>query len=136
MLRYIAFKRFHRKGIDGFEHNLHYGDTVAEENGMLFSAGHPICVERSLAGHTHFAWNDDGRGLERGTLTASIIKALANPDKRHRARWDMVWDDARCQPYRRTDQPEDVWLWSEDFYRLDIDNLEYIAALVGAKKGA
>jgi hypothetical protein len=28
-----------------------------------------------------------------------------------------------------------VWLWNDEFFRLDIETLEYIAALIGAEKG-
>lgn len=135
-MQYVTFKRFRRNGQDGYDHNIPYGTEVEETAGTIFYKGHPVCAERSFAGHSHFARNEDGQGLKRGALTEAIIEALAVPDKQHQARWDKVWEDDRCQPYRRVDQPDEVWLWNEDFYRLDIDTLEYIADLVGAKKGA
>lgn len=135
-MQYVTIKRFKRNGQDGYDHNIPYGTAVEERDGTIYSGVHPVCAERSFAGHSHFARDDDRQGLRRGALTAAIIEALAVPDKQHQVRWDKVWEDPRCQPYRRADQPDEVWLWNEDFFRLDIDTLEYIADLVGAKKGA
>lgn len=134
-MNYITFKKFKREGLGG-NFNLHPGKKVEERNGVLYRAGKAICNERSAAGHAHFARNDDGRGLERGALTAGIMETLAIPDEEHQERWDKVWADEKCRPYRRTDQPDNVWLWNDEFFRLDIETLEYIAALVGARKGA
>ena len=48
--------------------------------------------------------------------------------------WEKVWNDKIAQKYRR---PEHVnyWLWNDDFYNAPIEDLKYIAALAGVKKG-
>lgn len=133
-MNYITFRKFKRDGLDG-PFNLHPGKKVEERNGVLYRGDRRICVARSREGKLHFARNDDGRGQERGELTSAILETLAVRDAGYQERWDKVWDDATCQPYRRLDQPEGVWLWNDEFFMLDIETLEYIAALVGAEKG-
>jgi hypothetical protein len=129
---YITFLPFARKGLGGV-FDLSVGDRVEERNGMIYHEGRPVCKTRSSAGKNCFARDDDGHGLERGALTTDIREALARPDEDHQARWDKVWADDVCQAYRRPDQPEGVWLWSDEFYALDMEPLGHIADLVGAR---
>ena len=49
----------------------------------------------------------------------------------HNARWGKIWDDPRCQKYKRPDQ-EEHWIWNFDFYNGPVEDLRYIAALIGA----
>ena len=39
-----------------------------------------------------------------------------------------------CQKYKKAGH-EDYWLWNHDFYNADIEDLKYIANLIGAKEG-
>ena len=39
-----------------------------------------------------------------------------------------------AQKYRRSEHVN-YWLWNDDFYNAPIEDLEYIAELVGVKKG-
>lgn len=133
-MNYITFKKFKRNGLEGW-FNLHPGKKVEERDGYLYRAGRKICVARSREGKVHFALNSDGRGLERGALTSAIVGRLAVRDAGYQDRWDKVWADEVCQPYRRLDQPENVWLWNDEFFAAEIETLEHIAALVGAEKG-
>lgn len=109
--------------------------TICESDGkIIYFNGKPLCGLTSRNAHQHFARNDDGNGLERGRLTRSIEKTLSQKDNDHQARWDKVWDDPACQPYRREDY-EDYWLWGHQFYEGDIEALRHIARLVGAEGG-
>ena len=60
-------------------------------------------------------------------ITATLMKQ--NPG--HNARWGKIWDDPRCQKYKRPEQ-EDHWIWNHDFYNGPVEDLRYIAALIGA----
>lgn len=100
--------------------------------------GKELCVTTSQNAHDYFARNDDGQGMLRGTLTQNIMKALhtdndPRTDTVYQAKWDKVWDDALCQQYKRIEYA-DFWLWNHDFYNAPIEDLRYIAKLVGAKE--
>ena len=100
--------------------------------GIIICNGKTICTASSESGITHFCRNDDGRGMERGRLSKAIRRKLEKKDKDHQARWDKVWADPVCQPYKRQEY-DDYWLWNADFYNADIDVLEHIARLVGVE---
>jgi hypothetical protein len=125
---YIVTKRAKFNSISG-PVNLPFGTAIQEEDGVLYFEGNPLCVSSSQNAYDHFARNDDGFGLERGKLTAHIIKTLSKRDKKHQERWDKVWDDILCQKYKRPEHA-DYWLWSHLFYNAPIEDLRYIANLV------
>lgn len=131
-MKYIVHRRFKAKTICG---NVNLpAMTECECDGTVISIGRNIiCAAKSQSSHQHFAINEDGMGMERGRLTQAIQKALAKRDESHQARWDKVWADPICQPYKRSDY-EDYWLWNHDFFNADIDVLKHIAKLVGAKE--
>ena len=137
-MEYVTIKRFKRDGIGGYA-NIPYGATLTEADGMLYYKGAAVVVAASAAGHKHFASNADGYGLLRGKLTRSIVEALRirpgeTPEQRDK-RWDPIWQDPRCQPYRKEAQA-DFWIWNDAFYNAaPIDDLTHIAALAGAGKG-
>lgn len=131
-MTYITHKRFKNKAICGSV-NLPFGTIVTERNGFLCTLdGRKLCAATSENAHQYFAVNDDGKGVLRGQLTQAIQKALAKRDADHQRRWDAVWEDAICQPYRRAEHA-DHWLWNHAFYHAEIDALRHIAELVGAK---
>lgn len=78
-----------------------------------------------------FTQNDDGMGQERGELLNRIIPKLEKRDAGYQARWGKIWEDALCQKYKRPDQ-EEHWIWNFDFYNGPVEDLRYIAALIGA----
>lgn len=94
---------------------------------MILHKGKPLCVVASENAHQHFARNDDGNGMERGNLCRKIANRLRNRQKE----WDKVWEDSLCQRYKRQEHP-DNWLWNHAFYNASIEDLSYIAKLVGA----
>lgn len=131
-MKYIVHKRFKGKAICG-DVNLPAMTECECDGNIVRCNGKDICSAKSENAHQFFTINEDGKGMERGRLTRSIQKTLAQNDEDHQARWDKVWDDEKCQPYRRKDYT-DYWLWNHDFFNADIDVLKHIAKLVGVKE--
>lgn len=136
---YVARRRARFKGCNGQQANIPYGSILEAQDGFLLWKGQPLCVDTSQNAHNFFSQNDDDMGLERGALVAAILSRLETPpnaSQKHRdtiqARWDKAWPDALCQKYKRREH-EDCWLWNHDFYDAPVEDLQHIAALVGAK---
>lgn len=91
----------------------------------------PVCSATSQNAYDFFTQNDDGMGQERGELLNRITATLMKQTPGHNARWGKIWDDPRCQKYKRPEQ-EDHWIWNHDFYNGPVEDLRYIAALIGA----
>lgn len=91
----------------------------------------PLCGITSQNAYDFFSQNDDGMGLERGDLVGRILSKLQKRDAGYQARWNKVWGDSRCQKYKRPEH-EDHWIWNFDFYNGPVEDLRYIAALIGA----
>ena len=137
-MRYISTKRFKRNGIGG-RFNIPYGKFLEKrEDGALYFCDGKVCLANSAAAHEYFARDDDGEGLRRGLLSHAIVDRLAprqfDSREERNEYWEKVWNDKIAQKYRR---PEHVnyWLWNDDFYNAPIEDLKYIAALAGVKKG-
>lgn len=134
-MQYITTKRFKRKGIrDAF--NIPYGTTVESQNGYLWYKGKPICSEKSAVMREYFARDDDGFGLKRSKITRAIINAMLIRDGETKEdwqkRWDILWDDAICNKYRK-DYSETIFLWGIEFFNAPLLDLYHIASLAGAK---
>ncbi len=130
-MKYIVHKRFKAKAICG-EVNLPAMTECESRDGFIMHNGLFLCAETSANAHGYFAANEDSQGMLRGKLTRAIQKSLQKRDGGYQERWDRVWSDPVCQPYKRVEHA-DFWLWNHDFYKADIDVLRHIAALVGAK---
>lgn len=140
-VQYIAARRARFNAIGG-PVNIPYGTTVEAVDGFLERDGLRLCAATAESAHKYFARNDDGNGLERGQLTASIIARLSERDpkdkegKIHQSRWDKLWADPMACRYRRADHA-DFWVWSHDFFEAPVEDLRHIAALIGlGQKGA
>lgn len=130
-MKYIVHKRFRDKAICG-DVNLP-AMTVCECDGVIIKHnGNDICYVKSENAHQFFVIDEDGMGIERGRLTQAIQKTLAKGDNDYQKRWDKIWDDDICRPYKRKDY-DDHWLWNHDFFNAPIKDLKYIADLIGAK---
>lgn len=131
-MQYIVYRRFKGKALCG---DVNFPAlTVCESDGTIIThMGKPICFAGSENAHQFFAVNDDGMGMERGRLIQKIQKILAQRDEDYQKRWDRIWDDPLCQPYRREDY-DDYWLWGDKFFDAGIGTLRHIAALIGAKE--
>ena len=130
-MNYIVHTRLKGTALCG-EVNLPALTPAKCRDGAILCGDKRICYENSENAHRHFARNDDGCGMLRGKLTQAIQKELAKVDERHQQRWDKVWADPLCRPYKRPDDPS-YWLWNDKFFAADIDALKHIAALVGVK---
>ena len=134
-MQYVTIKHFKRRGIGG-EFNIHYGEIVERRENSLYQGERKICVARSAAAHEYFACDYDGKGFERGKISHAIIERLEqknfnSPQERDEF-WKKIWKDNLTQKYRRPDHL-DFWLWNDDFFNAPIEDLKYIAELVGVK---
>ncbi len=127
---YICRKRAKFKAICG-QVNIRYGTILNCQGGFLVLNDLPVCSATSQNAYDFFTQNDDGKGEERGELLNRITATLMKQTADHNARWGKIWDDPRCQKYKRPEQ-EDHWIWNFDFYNGPIEDLRYIAALIGA----
>ena len=133
-MRYIVHRRFKDNALCG-KVNLP-ATTVCEcDQSIISYQGKPLCFNTSENAHQYFAIDEDGMGLTRGKLTQAIQKALAKRDDDYQKRWDKVWEDKLCQPFKRKEYA-DFWLWNQGFFDADINTLRHIAKLVGAKEDA
>lgn len=132
-MEYICHRRFKGKAFCG-EVNIPALSELYTFAGTLVYNEKAICLIDSENGHQYFARNDDGQGLLRGKLTQAIQKTLQNKDEHYQDRWDKVWEDKRCSKFKRKEH-EDFWLWNNEFFRAQIEELQYIADLIGAKVG-
>ena len=137
-MQYVTIKHFKRRGI-GDEFNIHYGEFLElRDDGLLYYKGKAVCVAKSAAAHEYFACDYDGKGIYRGKISHAIIERLEpknfdSPQERDDF-WKKIWKNDLTQKYRRPEHL-DYWLWNDDFFNATIEDLEYIAELVGVKKG-
>lgn len=127
---YLARKRARFEGICGHV-NIPYGTTLTVQDGFIMWKGQQVCGITSQNAYDFFTQNDDGMGKERGELLNRITATLMKQTPGHNARWGKIWDDPRCQKYKRPEQ-DDHWIWNHDFYNGPVEDLRYIAALIGA----
>lgn len=127
---YLCRKRARFDGISG-QVNIPYGTALICQDGFLMHQNKPLCGITSQNAYDFFSQNDDGMGRERGDLVGRILSKLQKRDSGYQARWNKVWEDARCQKYKRPEH-EDHWIWNFDFYNGPVEDLRYIAGLIGA----
>ena len=133
--RYIVTKRFKGKAICG-DLNLPFGTKCFTSGEAICCDKGVICGVKSQNAYDYFTWNGDGYGENRRKLIDSIFYALdrsKQSKESYDAKWDKVWNDKTCLKYKRDDY-DDYWLWNHDFYHAEIEVLQYIAKLVGAKE--
>lgn len=137
-MQYITHTRCRIKSISG-DVNIPATTPVERIGDMLYYDGKPLCAVRSQNSLDFFCRDDDGNGMERGKLTKSIMVTLkerrAVDDPAYQARWDKVWDDKLVCPQYKRPEHADYWLWNQKFFDAPLDDLRYIAKLVGAKGG-
>ena len=127
---YLCRKRARFDGISG-QVNIPYGTALICQDGFLMHQNKPLCGITSQNAYDFFSQNDDGMGRERGDLVGRILSRLQKRDSGYQARWNKVWEDARCQKYKRPEH-EDHWIWNFDLYNGPVEDLRYIAGLIGA----
>lgn len=127
---YLCRKRARFDGISG-QVNIPYGTALICQDDFLMHQNKPLCGITSQNAYDFFSQNDDGMGRERGDLVGRILSRLQKRDSGYQARWNKVWEDARCQKYKRPEH-EDHWIWNFDFYNGPVEDLRHIAGLIGA----
>lgn len=127
---YLCRKRARFDGISG-QVNIPYGTALICQDGFLMHQNKPLCGITSQNAYDFFSQNDDGMGRERGDLVGRILSKLQKRDSGYQTRWNKVWEDARCQKYKRPEH-EDHWIWNFDFYNGPVEDLRHIAGLIGA----
>ena len=127
---YLCRKRARFDGISG-QVNIPYGTALICQDGFLMHQNKPLCGITSQNAYDFFSQNDDGMGRERGDLVGRILSKLQKRDAWYQARWNKVWEDSRCQKYKRPEH-EDHWIWNFDFYNGPVEDLRHIAGLIGA----
>lgn len=127
---YVCRKRARFESISG-QVNIPYGTALICQDGFLMHQNKPLCGITSQNAYDFFSQNDDGMGRERGDLVGRILSRLQKRDSGYQARWNKVWEDARCQKYKRPEH-EDHWIWNFDFYNGPVEDLRHIAGLIGA----
>lgn len=130
--RYIARKRARIKGFNG-PVNIPWGAVLEERDGLLFWNDDAVCGVKSQNAFDYFSQDNDGQGQLRGKLVGAIMSTLEKRDTGYQTRWNKVWEDPRCQRYKRPEH-EDWWVWNFDFYNAPISDLQHIAELVGATR--
>lgn len=127
---YLCRKRARFDGISG-QVNIPYGTALICQDGFLMHQNKPLCGITSQNAYDFFSQNDDRMGRERGDLVGRILSRLQKRDSGYQARWNKVWEDPRCQKYKRPEH-EDHWIWNFDFYNGPVEDLRHIAGLIGA----
>lgn len=129
-MSYLCCKRFKGEGLAG-HFNIARGSILTiNEIGRLCYEGKAVCTSTSEVSHEHFAINDDLQGEERFKRTQAILRLLSGAKtKAVRERWRAVEADDLCQVYSRKDH-KDHWLWSDDFYKAPICDLDYILKII------
>lgn len=102
---------------------------------FLFLGSKLLCAASSQTVKNFFVQDDDGQGKMRGALVTAILDRLDSRETHQgdsSTGWEKVWADRRCKAYKRL-EPEEHWIWTDDFYNAPIHDLRHIAGLVGAK---
>lgn len=95
------------------------------EDGKLYLGDKPLHFVSSHRGHTYFARDNDGHGMERFDLCQEIIKICAQHCDPQDPWNDRLWCTPAMQVYRRTNNDK-RWLWNQRFYDADISELQWI----------
>lgn len=132
MGRYIARKRARFLSILENHVNIPWGAVLEEQDGLLFWRGEAVCTTTSQDAYDFFSRDDDGQGEVRGRLVGAIMARLERRDRGYQARWDKMWEDSRCQKYRRPEH-KDWWLWNHAFFNAPVEDLQHIAGLIGVR---
>ena len=108
----------------------HYHERYERSAKYLGGVLNGLLHRKSQNAYDYFARNDDGKGLERGKLTAEIIKLLNNRnDGKYQDRWDRIWGDLSLLKYKRPEH-DDYWLWNFDFFNASIEELNRIKSMI------
>ena len=130
-MKYVTRQRARFKSLCGVV-NIPWGTVLDEQGGFLMYGGRRLCAVTSQNAHDYFSPDGDGQGRQRGALVGAILARLEKRDAGYKDCWGKIWGAPVCQQYRRSEH-EDYWLWNHRFYCAPVEDLQAIAALIGAK---
>lgn len=132
-MKYITHHRFKELALCGERLNIPYGTELDTEGCVIVMPdGRAICYATSENAKRHFAWNDDGKGLERGALTYAIAYGKRKVEGGFRFSEDESrillrdWGD-----FLRHDV--DVILFNGDFFEAPLEKLRQLADVLKIK---
>lgn len=122
-MRFITHHRYKGLALCGEQLNIPYGTELETEGESLVTAeGKIVCYWTSENAKKHFAQNNDGRGLERGTLTW----AIAYSQRQRKSKADGAF-------YRFSDEEREMlWRRWRHFLREDLDVIIFNEAFFAA----
>ena len=131
-MEYITHRRFKQTAICGSV-NLRYGAKLLESGGMLMlHDGRLVCFASSENGHMYFALNDDGMGLERGSLTYAIAYAPRKDMKGYR--FTEAERNLLTEKYNHwLRQDANTILFNNAFFAAPVDELRELAKKLNIK---
>ena len=134
-MRYVTFRRYvDDNTLCGHRLNLSYGTPVhtIDDSGsdmLLTEQNEAVCMARSQDGCTHFARDDDGRGLERGAYTYAIAHASRQGNDGFRFTADEI--GILVRDWSHWLLPGNAICFNDDFYRGDVSDLRALARSLG-----
>lgn len=101
-MRFVTHHRYKELALCGEQLNIPYGTELETEGESLVTAeGKAVCYTTSENAKKHFAQNDDGRGLERGTLTWAIAYSQRQKKSKADGAFYRFSDEEREMLWRR-----------------------------------
>lgn len=136
-MNYVTHHRYKELALCGERLNIPYGTELHTEGvGLVTEEGRLVCYSTSENAKKHFARNDDGKGLERGTLTYAI--AYSHRERRSAAGRLQRFSDEEIEVLERDwghflRQDLEVILFNEDFFAAEPEELRKLAAALNIK---
>lgn len=130
MNRYLVYKEFHKHNGDTYPAGSHFdkiGDHFVDDEGRW------MCLVHSQKAFDCLVGDDDRYGIERGALIEEIDQMFAwdISEEIIRKRLLALWNDETALLYNRGGTIDDTpWLWNEDFYQANMEDLRYIHDLL------
>lgn len=134
---YVCHKNYSGKTMQANQIEIEQGESLERQGDVLFYKGEPVCIYRSLVGKQHFSANDDGCGLERGTLTWALAyepRLCFGGDKEQGPQQRFTDDEievllTKWQHFLKPDI--DFILFNDSFFEQSPDILKEVAQSVG-----
>lgn len=135
-MNYITHTRYKGKNMTGAPVLIRRGKTLERKGNMLCYKDEPVCIHRSLIGKQHFAVDEDGKGMERGTLTHEIAYAPRfrtggteeRPIQQRFTDEELEILSTRWAQYIKPNC--DMLLFNDEFFELPVETLREIAESV------
>ena len=124
-MKYICIFVYSGKSINCKNVVIPYGSEMSDDDNYIFdSYNNEICRIDSQVGHLHFAFNDDGNGLERGAITRKIIFDIRFTQEQTEIIRENYSDFVKDNPFGEL-------MFNNDFYKADIEILRGMAKDLG-----